>query len=485
MELVQGSASAGLLPRILRGSFWVLNGNVLNRGLTVARGVILARFLVPADFGMFNLANIVIGSVVMLGDMGGASFIVYHPENVDAYFPTAFWVNLCIATILGLGVAATSPLVARFYGRPQLVPILCVLAVALWLQAATCVHRNLLRRDLRFRRLALLDSVATLAMFVSAVILAWRGFGVWSFVLSTVAANAVSLILLLCVFPRLPARELSRDAIRAMLPFSGWYVGQAVVWQLMFNVDNLMVGKLLGMEALGIYSVAYSYAMMPVTFIAATLANVVFAEMPRLYKIPDQFWSTFRQTSVLLSGLVCPIAAALFASAPDLIPLLFGPKWNGTVFPFQVIAVLGAVRCMWVDPIGALGRFKLGFYLGLGVLALSAVSVREGIRYGMHGVSFAVLGVGCVTQVASLFLAGRSWNIVKQSLGNSLPHLVVSAGAAAVAMLIRHVMFGLLGDQKLAMTFVTVSVVLALYALVFQKSLLRLMSHALAGAKLA
>ena len=484
MELVRVSTSEGLLPRILRGTFWILNSNVLNRVLTVARGVILARFLVPADFGMFNLANVVIGSVVMLGDLGGATFIVYHSENVDAYFPTAFWINLCTATILGSGVAATSPLVARFYGRPQLVPILCVLAVALWLQAATCVHRNLLRRDLRFRTLALVDSVGALAMFVSAVILAWRGFGVWSFVLSTVATNAFSLILLLRVFPRLPAWEFSRDAIRAMLPFSGWYVGYAVVWQIMFNVDNLMVGKLLGMEALGIYSVAYSYATMPVTFISSTLATVVFAELPRLYKVPDQFWSTFRQASVLLSGLVCPIAAALFASAPDLIPLLFGPRWTGAVFPFQVIAVYGAIRCLWMDPIGALGRFKLGLILGLGVLALSAVSIGAGIRYGTHGVSFAVLAVGCVTQIASLWLAGRSWHRVQQNLGNSLPHFAVAAGAAAVATLIRHVVFGVMGDQKLAMTFLTVSVVLALYALVFQKSLFRLMSHALAGAKL-
>jgi O-antigen/teichoic acid export membrane protein len=485
VELVRVSTSGGLLPRILRGTFWILNGNVLNRVLTVARGVILARFLVPADFGMFNLANVVIGSVVMFSDIGGATFLIYHTENLDAYFPTAFWINLGASTFLGLGVAAASPWVARFYGRPQLVPILYILAVGLWLQAATNVHRNLLRRDLRFRTLALLDSVTSLAMFFSALLLAWRGFGVWSFVLSTVAANAVGLGLLLFAFPRLPAWEFSRDAVRAMVPFSGWYVSYAVVWQIMFNVDNLIVGKLLGMEALGIYSVAYSYATMPVTFISTTLATVVFAELPRLYKVPDQFWATFRQASVLLSGLVCPIAAALFVSAPDLIPLLFGPRWIAAVFPFQVIAVYGAVRCLWVEPIGALGRFKLGLFLGLGALALSAVSIRAGIRYGTHGVSFAVLAVGCVTQIASLWLAGRSWHRVQQNLGNSLPHFVVAAGAAAVATLVRHVMFGLLGDQKLAMTFLTVSIVLALYALVFQKSLFRLMSHAFAGAKLA
>ena len=485
MELARVSTSGGLLPRILHGTFWILNSIVLNRVLTLARGIILARFLVPADFGMFNLANVVIGSVVMFSDIGGATFLVYHTENLEAYLPTAFWVNLGASTFLGLAVAATSPWVARSYGRPQLVPILCILAVALWLQAATNVHRNLLRRDLRFRTLALLDSVTSLAMFFSALLLAWHGFGVWSFVLSTVTANAVSLVLLLLAFPRLPAWEISWDAVRAMVPFSGWYVSYAVAWQIMFNVDNLLVGKLMGMEALGIYSVAYSYATTPVTFISTTLATVVFAELPRLYKVPDQFWATFRQASILLSGLVCPISAALFASAPDLIPLLFGPRWIGAVFPFQIIAIYGAVRCLWVEPIGALGRFKLGLFLGVGALTLSAVAIRVGIRYGTHGVAFAVLGVGCVTQIASLWLAGRSWHRVQQNLANSLPHFAVASGAAAVAILFRHFMLGWLGDQKLAMTFLTVSVVLALYAVVFQKSLFRLISHALAGAKLA
>jgi O-antigen/teichoic acid export membrane protein len=472
------SPPAGLLPRILRSSLWILNSNVVNRALTFARGVILARLLIPADFGIFNLASVIIGSTVMFSDIGGGTFLVYHPEDADALFPTAFWANLGVATILGLGVAASSSFVARFYDRPELVPILRVLSVALWLQAATNVHRNLLRCNLRFRALSLFDSISSLVMFLSALALAWRGLGAWSFVLSTVLANLVSLVLLLFAFPRLPAWEFSWKAIGVMAPFSGWYVCQAVVWQFVYNIDNLMVGKLLGMEALGVYSVAYSYAMMPVTFIATTMLTVVFAELPRLHNVPDQFWLTFRQISTLLSGLVCPIAAALFASAPDLIPLVFGSKWNGAVFPFQIITIYGAIRCLWVDPIGALGRFKLGFFLGLGILALSVVSIRDGIRYGAHGVSFAVLGVGCVAQITSLFLAGRSWRLVRQSLGNSLPHFAVAAAAALVATLIRHAALGLIGDQKPVMTFLSASVVVVLYTLAFRKSLFKLMSHA-------
>jgi len=256
-----------LLLRVLHSAFWMLGSNVLGRALNLARGVILARLLVPDDFGLYGLAAVVIGFTAMFSDVGAGAFLVYSQENLKDHVDTAFWANLSIATVLASGILGAAPFVARFYHRPDLVPVLAVLAFSLWLQTAATVHRNLLRRELRFRSLAVIDGLISLAAFVIAVTLAWRGYGVWSFVLSALLSNAISAVLLFYAYDWIPRWRFSKRSFHALAPFSGWYVAQALAWYMTLNIDNLMVGKFLGIDALGIYGLAYNYALLPLSFI--------------------------------------------------------------------------------------------------------------------------------------------------------------------------------------------------------------------------
>lgn len=466
----------GLFPRVLRSSFWMLNSNLFSRVLNLMRGIILARLLVPDDFGLFGLASVVIGFTAMFSDAGVGAFLVYCQDRVEEHVDTAFGANLGVATLLAGCALATAPYVARFYQRPDLVPILAVSAVSLWLQTATTVHRNLVRRDLRFRPIATVDASIALTTFLIAVALAWRGFGVWSFVLSTLLGNMVSVPLLFYIYPWVPRWRFSAVSFRALAPFSGWYVAQAVVWYLVLNVDNLMVGKFLGIKALGIYGLAFNYSLLPISLFAITLGNVVYAELPRLYSDPPQFWSAFFTSNRLLAGLVCPLAAVLVVAAPDVIPMLFGPKWASAIVPFQILAVYGAVRGLWLDPLSALGRFDRSFWLAVGTLCASAIAIRVTIRYGTPGVAWAMVATEFIAQIASFWMATRSWRRVGQGLATSLPYFTVAGGAALFAWATRHAAHMLIGDHRFILAGISISTVAVIYALIFWKHLLTLRS---------
>src|ERR1700722_17946979 len=103
-----------LLPRVLRGSFWMLNSSLFGRALNLARGVILARLLVPDDFGLFGLAMIVVGFTAVFSDVGAGAFLVSSQDRIEEHVNTAFWANLGIATLLASGVVGATPFVARF-----------------------------------------------------------------------------------------------------------------------------------------------------------------------------------------------------------------------------------------------------------------------------------------------------------------------------------------------------------------------------------
>jgi len=202
--IVPAASHSELLPRILHGTFWMLNSNLFGRVLSLARGVILARLLFPDDFGLFNLANVVIGFTAMFSDIGAGAFLVYSQDEVQEHVDTAFWANLGIASLLGGVVLVSAPVMARIYHRRDLIPVLMVLAISLWVQIVTTVHRNLVRRELRFRALAIVDALIALCTFLAAVALAWGGYGVWAFVLSGLIANVISAFLLFYIYPWYP-----------------------------------------------------------------------------------------------------------------------------------------------------------------------------------------------------------------------------------------------------------------------------------------
>lgn len=461
----------GFFPRVLRGTFWMLNSNLFGRALNLARGIILARLLVPDNFGLFGLATVVIGFTTMFSDIGAGLFLVYSQDPVDEHVDTAFWANLGIATLLAICVLCAAPFVARFYGRRDLVPVLALLALSLWLQTATTVHRNLVRRSLRFLALALVDAAVSLTMFSVGVLLAWRAYGVWAFVFAALLGNIVSACLLFCTYAWIPRWRFSSVSLRALAPFSGWFVAQAVAWYLVFNIDNLMVGKFLGIDALGIYGLAYNYSLLPISFIGISLGNVVFAELPRLYSDPPQFWSAFFTSSRLLAALVCPIAAALLVGAPDIFPLLFGPKWQSAIVPFQVLAVYGAIRGLWMDPFSSLGKFRQSCWLGVCTLLLSGLGIYAALPYGSTGVAVAVLITVGSFHLASLLVASRSIRIWVQGLRNSAPYFSAAFGAAIVAFLVRHEFASIVSDRKELLALVSLTTLMTIYCAAFYKEL--------------
>jgi O-antigen/teichoic acid export membrane protein len=458
-----------LLSRILHGSFWMLNSNLFSRVLNLARGVILARLLVPDDFGLYGLATVIIGFTAMFSDIGAGAFLVYCQDRVDEHVDTAFWANTGIASLLSLAVLGSAPIFARVYHRPDLVPVLAVLSLCLWLQMVTTVHRNLVRRDLRFRALATVDAAIALTTFAVAVALAWRGGGVWSFVISLLAGNFISAFLLFSIYRWVPRWRFSRISFAMLMPFSGWYVGQAIVWYLVLNVDNLLVGKFLGIEALGIYGLAYNYSLLPVSLVGITLGNVVYAELPRLYSDPPRFWSAFFLSSRLLASLSCPLAAALVICSPDIFPLLFGPKWIGAIRPFQILAVYGAIRGIWMDPFGSLGKFHQSFWLAIGTLVVSTTAIYFAIPYGKTGVAVAVLFTAGAANILNLYIV--SFDRWKEGLRNAVPYFLTATFAALVAVAARQAFAWMVSDQKAWLAFVSLTTLLLVYAAVLHREL--------------
>lgn len=457
--------------RSLRNILWMSSSGVVTRVLNLARGIILARLLTPFDFGVYGLAGSIVGIKERVADVGAGSFLVYHPEEAAEHVETTFWVNLALSSLL-LGVlAAVAPFLGRIYHEPLLMPVLILLGLGAWARINGSIHQSRLRIGSRFRALAIIDNCSSATWLVVAVVLAWRGFGVWALVASAVAAGAIWTVLLVVTDGWRPHLRISRKSLGLLGGFSFWYLGQGIAWYAAANLDNWLIGRYLGMGLLGIYAIAYNYALLPVTLVGNAMGNVGFAELPKLYDNSDRFWSSYRDFSRVLALLGCFLSFAAIVAAPDLIPLVLGAKWEPSVVPFQILSLYAAAKCVWMDPFLSLGNFRLSCLAGIFAVIVVGGAIAFGLQFGLMGVALAMLGTQMVYQVVSLFLVSHSWRRVGNMLRLSIPYLLGGALAASLGLGIWHFAPSGTPVERLPIVLLALAAFAAAYGLLFRRDL--------------
>ncbi len=450
--------------RSLRNVLWMSSSGVITRALNLTRGIVLARLLTPFDFGVYGLAGSIVGIKERIADIGAGSFLVYRPKEIAEHVETTFWVNLTLSSLL-LGIlAAVAPLLARLYRQPLLTPVLVLMGLATWARINASIHQSLLRTESRFRALAVIDNASSAAWLVIAVALAWKGFGVWALVASAVAANAILAALLILTQSWRPRWRVSKSSLRQLSGFSFWFLGQGIAWYLVTNLDNLLVGRFLGMALLGIYVLAFNYALLPISVVGNAMGNVAFAELPKLYDRPEEFWASYVDFSRVSALLGSAAAFAALVAAPTIFPLVFGHKWDAAIIPFQILSVYAAVRCLWLDPFLARGSFRLSCLTGLASVVVAAATIWFGMSFGLMGVACAMLAVQVALNVAALWLVSRSWATVERAARTCLPYLFGGAVAAMAGLSLGYLALGTRPEWK---AIATMLISLAAYAGIF------------------
>jgi PST family polysaccharide transporter len=397
--------------RLVRGAAVMFTASSAARLLALCRGVVLAWLLNPDDFGIFSLGVVVTGFATLVGDVGAGSFLIYQ-KQIDEDADTAFWLNASVASVLAIIIILSASSVAAAFSEPRAAPVLKVLAVCLWLDLLASVPRNILRQRLQFGALAMIDASTAAVLLVMGVALAVAGWGVWALVVSTLVAQLSTLIMLHHLSRWLPVRFGTRASFSRIRAFAFWYLASALVWYAVLNLDKLLIGRYLGMHALGYYTVAYTYASIPLTIVGISLGQVVFPELARLHGDPDAFWKLYAKIARLMVASVSALCAVLVILAPDLFTMLLGASWSPARPVFQVLLIYMTLRCIWPDPFAALGRFRAAFWHGMGTLVITAVGIRVAAPYGIVAVAAAVLAiVGCSHVLALWTASGSIWRL--------------------------------------------------------------------------
>jgi len=426
-----------LLRRAARGGVALGAGQTLATLVGWVRTLVLARLLSPEDFGLVGLSTLLLGFLGAISDLGLTAATIQRKNLEDGHRDAAFWMSAAMGVALFLVSTASAPALAWFYAEPRLGGVVLVAAIPLLLGPFSSTHAMMLRRDLRFGRVAAIEAGRNVAAGAFSIALAALGLGYWAIVLGPLASHLVAIPGYTFSNPSWrpgrPGRRATWRHARELFSFSFYVAGAGAINFFSANIDYAVIGKRLGKAALGTYTLAYETMTFPLTRIAALFAQVMFPAFATIQDDLAEMRETYLKISRALALISFPILAWVAVVAPELIGLLYGDKWLPAVPALRVLSIAGALKAVGTL-VGiifkARGKPAVELYWNIVWSIAVTGAVLVGVRWGAVGVAASISAI-CVPGV--LFTEWLACTYIEMKLTRWLRVLVLPTAAVAIA----------------------------------------------------
>jgi PST family polysaccharide transporter len=364
---------------------------VVGRLGTLAIGIALARILGPAEFGTFAVAMVALLAMLSFNELGVSLAIVRWPGDPREIAPTVATISVLSSCLIYVGCLLGAPAFATAMGDPQAAGVVQLLALNVVINGLVATPAALLQRHFRQDRKMIADQVNNWLGAVVSIALAVVGWGAMSLAVGRIAGSLASGVLFVIFSPEPLRFGFDPGAARRLLRFGLPLAGSSVIVFAVANVDQLVVGNVLGATALGFYVLAFNLSQWPVSVFSQPVRSVAPAAFARLQDDPPTMRRAFLSTSRLLTGVTLPICLLMSGAAEPLIRFVYGPAWAPAAQALRWLAVLGGLRILFeliYDYFVVLARSRVVFTIQLVWL----VALVPALIFGAH--MAAIPGVG-------------------------------------------------------------------------------------------
>ncbi len=377
--------SHDLKEKAVTGVMWNTVARIGQQVMQLGLTAILARLLLPDDFGAVGMIVVVITFLGMFLEAGFTAALVQRTHISELHTDSVFWFTVGAGLVLSGLLFACAPLVAAFYREPILVPMTRGLSPTFLVAAVGHVPEALMYRRLQFHLTARFSLVATFVSGTTGVALALLGAGVWSLVAMYLGNYMVFSVLNLIFSGLRPQRRFRWDSLKELWGFTGNVLAFNFTNYWARNADNMLIGRFLGSEALGYYSRAYGLMLAPISQVISVIASVMFAALSTIKEDRARVKSIFLRAIGLITLLVFPMMTGLLIVAEPFVLTVFGEKWADMIPTVRILALVGAIQSL-SHPTGWIylsqGRTDWYFRVGLVNATLIIIAIAAGIAFG-------------------------------------------------------------------------------------------------------
>ncbi|MBB5786226.1 oligosaccharide flippase family protein [Jiangella mangrovi] len=428
---------SGRTTRVIRGLSWTLGSQLFSRGVNVLMGIVLARILVPEDYGVFGLAILVVNILIGINDVGMTMAVVRWTGDIRTAARTAVTLSVLFSLGLYALVYAGAPAYAAYMNAPDATAMLRVLALVLVLDGVTAVPSAILIREFQQPRLARAELV-TLPIGVGVTLaFAFAGAGGWSLVAGQLVGNVTMAIALVVLAGQWLRPGFDAAAARSMIVFSLPLAMTSLIEYVLLNADYFIVGRVLGTLSLGFYVLAFNVSSWPVTAVTQSIRRVSISEFASMQDSPGQLDKAFRAGFVVLVKVMLPLVMGLSLLSGPFLRLVFGHQWAPAAPVLAWLAVLGGVRVaqgLVFDVLVAVGRSMATLVVKLVWLAALVPALVAAAHYGdIKTVAMAHAAVAVLVSLPMFLLASRLVGVRLSALWPQLVRPAVAGVCAGVA----------------------------------------------------
>ena len=423
---------------VASGARWVAAGQIVQQVTKAASAIVLARLLVPDDFGLLAITVVLTDFLErVLGDTGTSAALIHRKELDQELASSVFFLNLLVGVVTCGFLFFAAPFLAPFLGDDRAEPIIQAVGFAFVLLALGLAQRALLRRAMRFRAVSASDLASTATQTVVSIGLAYRGWGVWSLVVGILLGRVASVITVWAVSPWRPSLHFRWADIRPVAGFSG----NLSVYQFFSYFseagDKFIVGRRVGATALGFYGFGYRLLLQPVQSVLQVCRMVLFPAFARIQDDNESIGRGYVRATSAVAMLTFPVTIGMAVMAEPIVRVVLGEKWLPAVPILALFGPLAAVQAVSTTTsvlYQAKGRTDLQLRWGVVVGTVMLAAYLAGSHWGATGVAWAFLLGTLVLTYPTLYIPFRLVELpFRRFLAGLLPSAVPTAVMAATA----------------------------------------------------
>lgn len=440
------SPDAQISRHAIHGFLWLLSTGAAQAVVQIVTLVLLARLLGPEPFGIVGGALIVMRVADLASKLGIGQALVQRKELDETHLAAALVFFISWGAVVTAFLWVTAPLFAELIGFPQLGEVIPVMALGILASNLSEVPTALLRRDLRFRGLAVAQATSYIVAYGPvALALALLGLGLWSLAWAFVVQLALKSAILVAIGSHRWSLRGTPAAMRDLLTFGGGMTGWRLANRASKELDNFVVARMLGAEALGLYRRAYQLSVTPADFFARSMGTIAFPVATKLRE-PEQLARGYllAVSGVALIGL--PLGGFMAVMAPELVSSLLGAQWATASAPLAILS-LGLIFHLNQQVIGSIAAAVGAVYATAWRQVVLAVAVAGGALigqiWGLAGVAFGVLVALVLNYLSMSRLASHLTGLsLRSMLLAHVPAALLTLAVVAAALIARAAALG-------------------------------------------
>jgi len=386
---------------VVSGFKWVglLNGSLFASRFIV--NLILAALLLPEDFGLIAIVNVFTEILIVVADMGFNAAIIQKKEIKRNHLSTAFFLNIILSIVLVVIILLSSGYIASFYNEQQVQELLNIFSVVIIIRAVSSVQLAMLDRNLKFKKLTIISSIALVFGAALKIVLAYWGYGAKSIVIGEILYHTIiSIILWITSGWRPRFSHISKGSFHDLFGFGSNIMLTNVLGNLSRKADIMIIGKLVAAASLGLYSMAFMISSVLMSLINNIIQRVIFPGFSRIQSDREHLRSSYLVAVRYITLISLPVAVGLIFIAPEFVRIFLDDKWQDIVPIVQWLGLYAASNALggvlWGQVIKAIGNS--GLVLRMTIIRLISIIgfIIVGSYWGIIGIAIAMASFGWI-----------------------------------------------------------------------------------------